>query len=145
MFFYILNLLLILSGEYHKYDTIAYPKDTKLPRSVAAYLLDHAPRFVTKFFQRNKEKEGGQEEGPGGFTPMTPLEMCMYSLDCYLTHFRDMLCTESYGGNDFNIREVATKISFIYNSLLKQRICPMENQISSMDFQIDEAAYNHVS
>lgn len=136
-------------GEYHKYDSIAYPKNTKISKSVLKNVKEHAYgflSFVSGYFGRSKEKEA-VEEVPENFTPLSHQQMSEFCLECYLLRIKEMLCSGSFpDGQDINT--IALEISFIYNSLSTECVSvttdPM-NRVRPQDKAIDSADFKKVS
>jgi hypothetical protein len=134
-------------GEYHKYDSIAYPENTKISKSFAKSVKEHAYgilSFVSRgYFGRGKEK-GDAEEIPENFAPLNHQEMSEFCLEHYLLKIKQMLCSGSFpDGQDIN--SVALEISFIFNSLRTEyvsfstdsssRVKPQEKHVDGFDFK----------
>jgi hypothetical protein len=134
-------------GEYHKYDSIAYPKNTKISKSFAKSVKEHAYGFLSLvsggYFGRGKEK-GEAEEIPEDFAPLSHQEMSEFCLECYLLRVKEMLCSGSFpDGQDIN--SVALEIAFIFNSLSTEcvsfssdpttRVRPQHRQVDGTNFK----------
>ena len=134
-------------GEYHKYDTIAYPQNTKISKSFAKSVKEHAYgilSFVSRgFFGKGKEK-GDAEEIPEDFAPLNHQEMSEFCLESYLLRIKEMFCSGSFPDGQ-NVDAVASEISFIFSSLSIEcisistdpvnRITPQHRRVDSFDFK----------
>ena len=141
---------LYATGEYHKYDSIAYPKNTKISKSILKNVKEHAYDLLSfvsgGFFKRSKEK-GAAEEIPENFTPLSHQEMSEFCLECYLLRIKEMLCSGSFpDGQDINT--IALEISFIYNSLSIECVSVTTdpiNRVKPQDKPVDGADFKKVS
>ena len=141
------SLNFFLLGEYHRYDSIAYPKNTKISKSFLKNVKERAfglLSFVSGgYLGRSREKEA-TEEIPENFTPLSHQEMSEFCLKCYLFGIEDILCSGSFpAGQD--ISTIALEISFIYNSLSVEcvsvatdpinRVKPEHKRVDGADFK----------
>ena len=118
---------MIVLGEYHKIDGIAYPQNTNLSKSFLKNMKEQAYGFLSAVsggFFGKKEKDD-QLEIPEDFKPMSHQDMSIYSLECYLWKYKDMLSSGSLSGWD--VHTLAMDIAFIYKSLLVEYITAAGN------------------
>ena len=119
-----------MTGEYHKYDLIAYPQRISVSKSVLENMKQRAFGFFSMvsgglFGNRNEKSE--QQETPEDFQPLNHQEMCAIGLECYLQNFKKMLqCGSLKDGLD--IPSVATELSFISKSLCVEHIIPISTK-----------------
>ena len=137
-------------GEYHKYDSIAYPQNTKISKSILKNVKEHAYGFLSfvsgGLLGKSKEK-GDQEEIPENFTPLNHQEMSEFCLECYLLRMKEMLCSGSFpDGQDVNT--IALEISFICNSIRVECLSLTSDPITRVwpkDRQVDGTIFKKVS
>ena len=104
-------------GEYHKYDTIVYPKKTQVSKSWKETLSG----YVSRLFSRKKTSDVSKEEE---FVPMEFQEMYADCLRCYLEDYKDMVCEGRFHqGSNFGV--AVKKISHILSSISSFHLCHM--------------------
>lgn len=96
---------------YHKYDTIAYPKNT----SISKPFLKTVAYSILGWLTKSKEKQD-QPEISENFVPMNQKEMNAFCLEQYLIEIKKMLCSGTFL-DGYNIHTIGTEITSIYNSL----------------------------
>ena len=98
---------------------------------------------VSGGFFRKKEKDD-QPEIPENFKPMSHQDMSIYSLECYLRKYKDMLSSGSLSGLD--VHTLAMDIAFIYSSLLVEYIAAVGNSTtcSKQERRVDHMAMKKV-
>ena len=143
-----LTVTFIVSGEYHKIDNIAYPKNTNLSKSFLKNMKEHAIGILSTLsggLFGGKDKDN-KDEIPESFKPLNHQEMSIYSLECYLSRYKDMLCNGSFSG--FDIHTIALDISFIYNSLCAEHVSSIGdpiNRVQAQEKKVDRLAIKGVS
>jgi hypothetical protein len=90
-------------GEYHKYDTIVYPKKTKS-------WTEKVSNFFSKQFGDSKEEEE--------LTPMGFYDMNLFCLYGYLSEYKNMVCQGRFQ-QGANIDLDADSVAHIFRSLSK--------------------------
>ena len=137
----------MLSGEYHRIDTIAYPKNTNLSKSFLKNMKEHAYGLfsaVSGLFGR-KEKSS-QDEIPESFKPMSQKEMSIFALEKYLLKYKEILSNGSF--SEFDIHSVAIDISFVFSSLCIEYVSSIgdsSNHAQAHERRVDYSAIKDVS
>ena len=112
MYFYV--------GEYHKYDSIAYPKYKRKNKSLMERLYGN---FYGNLYGTIREKRDEED-----FVPLSHQEMSEFCLECYLLRIKEMLCSGSFpDGQD--IYSIALDISFIFESFLVEYVSAIDDPI----------------
>lgn len=110
-------------GEYHQYDTIAYPKKTTVSKTfqenVQGFFKTVGSAIINVFSSNKQSKQESPEEVE--FTPLGAREMSIYCLDAYLQPLKEMLCSGKLP-EKFDIHERVAEVYNIFKSLQVQRI-----------------------
>ena len=93
-----------LSGEYHKYDTIVYPKKTK----------SWTEKFSELFSFRTKQSGDSKEEEE--LTPMGFYNMSIFCLQCYLSKYENMVYKGMFQQGSSIVPD-ADRVAHIFHSL----------------------------
>lgn len=136
---YFIMQLYFYTGEYHKYDSIAYPRSTKISKSFLN-IKEHAKGFIS-FVSVGLIYE--KEDFPEGFTPLNAQQMSELCLECYLLRIKEMLCSGSFpNGQDIN--KIALEISFICKSVCTEHII-LTSHHTAWVWSANGAAFKKVS
>ena len=103
----IVNAYCFSTGEYHKYDSIVYPKKTRVSRSWRERLTS----TLSGLFGWKKAHNGDEE-----FIPLTFLEMSKVCLNIYLGNYRSMICDGNFQ-HDLNLVQVSNNITCVFSCL----------------------------
>ena len=101
----VISSIIHLLGEYHKYDTIIYPKKTK----------SWAEKFSDWF--SFLKKQSGDSKDEEEFITMEFYDMSKFCLQSYLGKYKDMVC-EGRFQQGTNIVLDADRVAYIFLSLL---------------------------
>jgi len=100
-------MFVLLLGTYHQYDTVAYPKKTKV---VTKTWRETLSGLLTRFGKSLKSAENVE------LKPLSSHEMRKYCLEVYLDGYKKMLVCGTFP-QPFNICKLVDDIHHIYNSL----------------------------
>ena len=134
----------MLSGEYHKIDTIAYPKNTNLSKSLLKQMKEGLLSAVSGLLGR-KEKSS-QDEISESFKPLNHKEMSIFALEKYLLRYKEILSNGSF--SEFDIHSVAMDISFIFGSMCVEHVSSItdpSNRAHAQERKVDFSAIKGVS
>ena len=134
----------MLSGEYHKIDTIAYPYNTNLSKSFLKNVKEQAYSFFSSFLGRREKSN--QDEIPETFKPMSQKEMSIFALEKYLLKYKEILSNGSF--SEFDIHGVAMDISFIVDSMRVEYVSSIadpSNRAVAQERRVDFSAIKGVS
>lgn len=120
---------------YEQFDTIVYPKNTKISKS---YWNTFVSTVTFAWLRKSKEKSK-EDDVPENFMPLTHQEMSNYCLDHYLLKYKEILCC-GHIPEGFDIYSLSVGISFIYNSLCIEKICPTSDPPSRLRITNAEVA-----
>ena len=118
------------TGEYHKYDLIAYPQSTNISKSFVENMKDQALDLLSTFSGGLLGKRKGKsdpQELPEAFQPLSHKEMTLFGLKCYLQKFEKILRCGMFS-DGLDIPSVATEINNIYKSLCVEHINPITTE-----------------
>lgn len=129
-------------GEYHKFDTIAYPQSTKISKSFWKSAAYGVLSVVTLgHYGKSKDKEDDTQDS---FTPLNHQDMSNFCLQHYLLRYEKMLCSGSFP-DGVDIHTVARQISFIYHSLSSEYISHTDDPNSHPQRKtVDQRAFKEV-
>ena len=134
----------MLSGEYHKFDTIAYPHNTNLSKSFLKNMKEPAYSFFSSFLGRREKSN--QDEIPETFKPMSQKEMSIFALEKYLLKYKEILSNGSF--SEFDIHGVAMDVSFIVDSMHVEYVSSIadpSNRAVAQERRVDFSAIKGVS
>ena len=111
------SLSLHVSGTYHQYDTVVYPKKTKISKSFLERvketgLVSAIGGKITGWFGRSSTPQGDAAKDTD-FKPLPPQQMGDLCLKAYLADYEEKLCT----GDFPSIQSTAEDIKHIFESL----------------------------
>ena len=123
-----------VSGVYHQYDTVVYPKKTKISKSFLervkeTRIVGAIGGTIGSFFGRGSTQQGDAPKDRD-FKPLLPQDMGELCLKAYLAEYEEKLCT----GDFPSIQSTAEDINHIFESLYHQVIV---NQNSYMPITKD--------
>jgi len=109
----IIENTLLLLGTYHQYDTVAYPKKTKVTKT----WTEKAKATVAGFLGWSQTLKSTENVKELELKPLSSQEMRKYCLEAYLDGYKKMLSSGNFP-QPFNIHKLVEDIRRIYNSLL---------------------------
>lgn len=100
-------------GEYHKYDTVVYPKKTQVSKSLKETISDTVSGIFSRIFRSKPSGDSKEEEE---LVPMGVYDMSIFCLQCYLGEYKDMVCEGKFQqGADISLE--VNKVAHIISSL----------------------------
>ena len=108
--------LLPILGEYHKYDTIVYPKKTQVSKTWKEKVSDKVSGIFSSI-NIFRSKQSGDSKEEEELIPMEFYDMSIFCLHCYLDEYKDMVCKGRFQ-QGANIILDAKRVAHIFHSLL---------------------------
>ena len=103
-------------GTYHQYDTVAYPKKTKVTKTWTEK-AKATMAAISGFLGLSQTSRSTESVKELELKPLSSQEMGKYCLAVYLDGYRKMLASGNFP-QQFDIRQLVEDIHHVYNSLL---------------------------
>ena len=110
----------LFSGEYHQYDMCAYPKITKVQRSVYDAVTTTVKAGISFFSRLFRTKPPQDDVKEVDFKPPSMEELATQCLHFYLEPYKNALLQES--GRYPMVNSVVRDIVHVFNTILKPAV-----------------------
>ena len=122
-----------VSGVYHQYDTVVYPKKTKISKSFLERVKETGivgtiGGAIGSLFGRGSTQQGDAAKETD-FKPLLPQQMGELCLKAYLAEYKEKLCT----GDFPSMQSTAEDINHIFESLYHQVIIHQNSYMPSIE------------